>query len=292
MGKSSRSTKRSNHNSKRKTISKLSSIPGTPFMYVNSNGYVTVNSGTNGYVTATSEQLVVIVYTVQTDLVRLPIAESGHVYVLGIGFIPFDVEYVTYQTLYSTYRKIPTQPLPNILEAYQRLQCKQSLARPNSFLFTVIERVTDTMIGFAVGSLETAEKSFTLPTNNVTSFFSNARSNARSNSNARQLTINEGSPYVDYHLLGVFKSEIQKNVNFHGSSLMSICIQLLNPSYRKESRVPLDIPIYLEAIKDPNVIGFYERMGFYRFTKEEGKKLFDHPLKEGRVKNAPHLLLM
>ena len=52
-------------------------------MYVNSNGYATANSGTNGYVTATSEQLVVKVYTVQTDLVRLPIAESGHVYVLG-----------------------------------------------------------------------------------------------------------------------------------------------------------------------------------------------------------------
>jgi len=109
-------------------------------MYDNTNGYATANSGTNGYVTATIEQLVVKVYTVQTDLVRLPIAESGHVYVLGIGFIPFNVEYVTYQ-------KIPTQPLPNILEAYQRLQCKQSLARPNSFLFTVIERVTDTMIG-------------------------------------------------------------------------------------------------------------------------------------------------
>jgi len=157
------------------------------------------------------------------------------------------------------------------------------LVRPNSFLFTVIEKTTDTIVGFAVGSLEYAEKSFTLPTsNNLSSFFSSPKP---------RMNITEGSPYLHYHLLGVFKSQLQKNVGFHGSTLMAICILLVNPLYQKENPKPLDIPIYLEAIKDQNVIDFYKRMGFYRFPKEEGKTLFHHPLKYDRVKNIPHLLL-
>lgn len=295
MGRSNRTSKRSNsRTSSRSSASKIKNLSmkvsnrnyNIPYMFNSENinaGYNTALSGTNGYSTVTGEELMIKVFTVKTELGQLPIADRGRFYILGLGFISFEVEYVTYQTLYSTYRKIPTEPLPSIPEAYQRGQCKQALVRPNSFLFTVIEKTKNTIVGFAVGSLEYAEKSFTLPmTNNLSSFFSSPKS---------RIMIQERSPYLHYHLLGVFKSQIQKNVRFHGSTLMAICILLVNPSYQKENHNPLDIPIYLEAIKDQNVLDFYKRMGFYRFTKE-GKTLFDHPLKnDTRTKSVPHLLL-